>query len=133
MLSEWRKARQDVSAGGAAEQLSVGGGVRLWDILLQDWLLRLRRKRPEIALIAEAHSPELLTRKLLDGVLDLAFMLEPPQLDVLQIREVALLKLVLVADRSGLLPTPGPRPPAAAWPQGWWRAAPPRSGCGRRT
>jgi len=104
MLSEWRKARQDVSAGGAAQQLSVGGGVRLWDILLQDWLHRLRRKRPEIALIVEAHSPELLTRKLLDGVLDLAFMLEPPQLDVLQIREVALLKLVLVADRPGLLP-----------------------------
>jgi DNA-binding transcriptional LysR family regulator len=104
MLAEWRKARQDVTAGGAAQQLSVGGGVRLWDILLQDWLHRLRRKRPEIALIAEAHSPELLTRKLLDGVLDLAFMLEPPQFDVLQIQEVALLKLVLVADRPGLLP-----------------------------
>jgi DNA-binding transcriptional LysR family regulator len=104
MLAEWRKARQDVTAGGAAAQLSVGGGVRLWDVLLQDWLHRLRRARPQIALIAESHSPELLTRKLLDGVLDLAFMLEPPQLEVLQIREVARLKLVLVADRQGLLP-----------------------------
>ena len=102
MIAEWRKARQDVSAGGAAAQLSVGGSLRLWDVLLQDWLHRLRRHRPEIALIAESHTPELLTRKLLDGVLDLAFMLEPAKLDVLQIREIARLRLVLIADRPGL-------------------------------
>jgi DNA-binding transcriptional LysR family regulator len=104
LIMEWRKARQEVTAGGAALQLSVGGSLRLWDVLLQDWLLRLRRRSPEIAIIAESHTPEMLIRKLLDGVLDLAFMLEPAQLDVLQIREVASLELVLVSDRPGLEP-----------------------------
>lgn len=98
LIAEWRKARQDVSAGGAAAQLSVGGSLRLWDVLLQDWLHDVRRAHPKLALIAESHSPDLLTRRLLDGVLDLAFMLEPAQLEVLQIVPVAQLQLILVAD-----------------------------------
>jgi len=99
LISEWRKIRQETSAGGAKQQLSVGGSLRLWDVLLQDWLIRMRTALPEIALIAESHTPDLLTRKLLDGVLDLAFMLEPPQLEVLQIRDIGGLPLRLVTDR----------------------------------
>jgi len=102
LIAEWRKARQDVAAGGAQSQLSVGGSLRLWDVLLQDWLHRLRRHYPRLALIAETHTPDLLTRRLLDEVLDLAFMLEPAQLEVLRIQEVALIRLVLVSARSGL-------------------------------
>ena len=102
MISGWRKARQDVSAGGADAQIAVGGSLRLWDVLLQDWFHRLRRQRPELAVIAESHTPELLTRRLLDGALDVAFMLEPPQLEVLQIVEVARVVLTLVSSKPGL-------------------------------
>ena len=102
LIAEWRKARQEVTAGGAARQLSIGGSLRLWDVLLQDWLLRLRRRSPEIAITAGSHTPDLLIRKLLDGVLDLAFMLEPAQLEVLQVAEVATLELILVSSREGL-------------------------------
>ena len=101
LISEWRKIRQEVSVGGASLQLSVGGSLRLWDVLLQDWLARMRAARPEVALIAESHTPELLTRRLLDGVLDLAFMLEPPQLEVLQIWNIGGLALHLVSDKPG--------------------------------
>jgi DNA-binding transcriptional LysR family regulator len=101
LISEWRKIRQEISAGGAERQLSVGGGLRLWDVLLQDWLLRMRRVRPEIALTVESHTPEVLTRRLLDGVLDLGFMLEPPQLELLQTERVADLNLVLVSSVAG--------------------------------
>lgn len=104
LISEWRKIRQEVSAGGARYQLSVGGSLRLWDVILQRWLIRARRAMPELALIAESHTPELLTRKLLDGVLDLAFMLEPPQLEVLQTKEVGILTLRLVSSQSGMTP-----------------------------
>lgn len=57
LIQDWRKARQEVTADGAALQLSVAGSLRLWDVLLPDWLLRLRRRRPEIAMIAESHTP----------------------------------------------------------------------------
>jgi len=101
LIAGWRKARHDVSAGGAVQQLAIGGSVRLWDVALQDWFHRLRSTRPEIAIMAESHSPALLTRHLLDGLLDVAFMLEPPQLEVLQIRKVALVQLVLVTSEAG--------------------------------
>lgn len=96
LIAEWRKARQEVAMGGAKQQLSIGGSVRLWDIVLQDWFHQLRRHKPELAIIAESHSPEVLTRRLLDGVIDLGFMLEPAQLDVLQVEEVGTIELVLV-------------------------------------
>ena len=102
LISERRKIRQETSAGGTKLQLSVGGSLRLWDVLLQEWLIRMRSALPEVALIAESHTPELLTRKLLDGVLDLAFMLEPPQLEFLQIWDIGGLPLYLVTDKKGL-------------------------------
>jgi DNA-binding transcriptional LysR family regulator len=98
LLSEWRKARQEITAGGARHQISIGGSLRLWDALLQQWLYLLRGQRPDIALTIETHTPELLTRKLLDGVLDIAFMLEPAQLDVLQVSRIGELSLVMVSD-----------------------------------
>ncbi len=99
LISGWRKARQEVTAGGAVQQLSVGGSLRLWDVALQEWFLEMRRNIPELALIAESHTPDLLTRRLLDGLLDVVFMLEPAQLDVLQVRKVALIQLVLVSSQ----------------------------------
>lgn len=102
LLAGWRKARQDVTAGDAHVQLSVGGSLRLWDVMLQPWLHQLRDHWPAMALIAESHTPEILTRRLLDNVLDLAFMLEPAQLDVLTLKKVATLELVLVASVAGL-------------------------------
>jgi DNA-binding transcriptional LysR family regulator len=97
LIAEWRKARQDVAVGGFSQQLSIGGSLRLWDVLLQAWLHELRSIMPDLAIIAESHTPELLTRRLLDGVLDLGFMLEPSQLELLNIREVCPIRLILVS------------------------------------
>lgn len=98
LIAGWRKARQEVSFGGAQQRLAVGGSLRLWDMLLQDWFHRVRRQLPELAINAESHTPEVLTRHLLDGLLDLAFMLEPAQLEVLQIEAVGVIDLVLVGN-----------------------------------
>ncbi len=101
LIARWRKARQEVSFGGAQQQLAVGGSLRLWDVLLQDWFHRVRRHLPALAITAESHTAEILTRHLLDGLLDLAFMVEPAQLEVLQIEEVGVIDLVLVGDHPG--------------------------------
>jgi DNA-binding transcriptional LysR family regulator len=102
LLAEWRKARQEVTAGGAKYQLSIGGSPRLWNVMLQDWLIQLRQRNPEFALITHSLPPDALLRGLLDGVIDLAFMLDPPQLETLDAREIANLRLVLVSDRAGI-------------------------------
>lgn len=102
IIAAWRAARQDVSVGKADQQLVVGGSLRLWDVMLQRWLHDLRRSRPGMAIIAEAQSPDVLTRKLIDGTLDVAIMLEPAQLDIMQIREVAKIEFALVSSLAGL-------------------------------
>ena len=102
LLAEWRKARQEVTAGGAKYQLSIGGSPRLWNIMLQDWLIELRLRNPEFALITHSLPPDGLLRGLLDGVIDLAFMLDPPLLETLDATEIASLRLVLVSDRAGI-------------------------------
>ena len=102
MLAGWRKARQEVTMGGAQQQLTLGGSVRLWDVALQDWFHTLRRKLPELAVIAEIYAPDRLNRLMLDGHMDVAFMLEPPQLELMQIEEVALIRLLMVSASPGL-------------------------------
>jgi LysR family transcriptional regulator, flagellar master operon regulator len=101
LLAGWRKARQEVGTDRFEEQLSLGGSLRLWDVLLQEWLHALHRHYPALAIIAECHTPEILTRRLVDGLLDIAIMLEPAQLEVLRIEEVALIKLVMVSTQAG--------------------------------
>ena len=102
LIAAWRAARQDVSLAGASEQLVIGGSLRLWDVLLQRWLHDLRRSYPTLAIIAESQSPDFLTRKLIDGTLDVAILLEPAQLDIMQIREVAKVDFILVSSDHGL-------------------------------
>ena len=100
LLSGWRKARQDVAMGGANLQLTMGGSLRLWDVALQDWFHTVRKELPELAIIAELHTPEILTKRLLDGHLDIAFMLEPAQLETLQVEEVAQIDLMMVSSAT---------------------------------
>ena len=96
MLAAWNVACQDVSAS-ESQQLVIGGSLRLWDVLLQPWLHELRRANPHMAIIAESLTPDILTRKLLDGTLDVVIVLEPAQLDSLHITPVAKIELICVS------------------------------------
>jgi DNA-binding transcriptional LysR family regulator len=103
ILNAWNRARQDAALGEEDKiSLAIGASYSLWDILLQDWMHRLYSTMPRVALQAEAHGPEMLIRKLLDHALDVAFMFEAPQMAELEGHEAALIKLIMVADRSGL-------------------------------
>jgi DNA-binding transcriptional LysR family regulator len=103
ILNAWNRARQDAALGEEDKvSLAIGASYSLWDILLQDWMHRLYGTMPRVALQAEAHGPEMLIRKLLDHALDVAFMFEPPQMAELEVREIALIRLIMVADRPNL-------------------------------
>lgn len=102
LMAGWRKARQEVAVGGSFQQLTAGGSLRLWDVALQDWFHALRKRKPDMGIIAESLAPDQLTRRLLDGHLDIIFMLDPPQLETLQIVEVAAIDLIMVTDTPGI-------------------------------
>jgi len=103
ILAAWHRAVQDTAIDeGYSLSLSIGGMYSLWDILAQDWIHQLNALRPEIALYVEAQSHEVLLRKLLDGVLDIAFMFDPVHLAKLNVKEIATIKLVMVSSQKGL-------------------------------
>jgi DNA-binding transcriptional LysR family regulator len=100
MVITWERARQEVCLEPQfTESLATGGLVDLWDILLQEWLHRVHATLTGVALRAEAHATEVLVRKVLDGVLDLVFVFEPPSLPDLVVRNTARVELVMVSTR----------------------------------
>jgi DNA-binding transcriptional LysR family regulator len=102
IVSAWVRARQETELGPAySSALAVGAMWDLWEVLLNRWLPAVRDTFPEIALQIESHAAEVLVRKLIDGLLDLAFVFDPPQLPDLAIREVAILNLIMVSTRPG--------------------------------
>ena len=103
ILDTWNRARQDVLLSTAAAQLiSVGATYSLWDILLERWLIGVHQRYPQTPLRTETTGAESLMRMLLDKVLDLGFLFEPPQVQKLEMEEVASLDLVLVSTRPDL-------------------------------
>lgn len=101
ILANWRKAMQEVGARGK-RQVTIGGSQRLWEVLLQDWLHRVRSNEPDLAITAESFSAQVLTQKLFDGVLDVAFMLEPAQMELLHITRIADIELRMVSTHRGI-------------------------------
>lgn len=97
-LAAWNIARQDVATKHANSQLVIAGSLHLWDVLVQNLLYKIRANYADMAIIAESHRPDVLTRKLIEGSLDVAIMLEPSQLETMQIKEVAKLEFVCVSN-----------------------------------
>lgn len=103
IVAAWARARQASGLDAAYQQvLVVGGMFDLWPVLLDDWLAALPETLPGVMLTAEAHTAQVLVRRLIDGLLDLAVLFEPPQTPELVAREVTRIELVLVAARAGL-------------------------------
>ena len=103
IVTAWNRARHEVSLGGDAEQsLVIGGTPSLWDILLQDWLHRIYKQEPGLSLTAEAASPDILLRRLLDGTLDLALTFEGPKIVGLNVVELPSVPLLMVSSKKGV-------------------------------
>ena len=103
IINAWTRARQETGLGEEfTGGLAIGAMWDLWDTLLDGWLSRLRHVMPETALLAEAGAMDLLIRRLMDGVIDLAILFDAPQVQGQEIRELGTIKLVLAATRRGL-------------------------------
>jgi DNA-binding transcriptional LysR family regulator len=102
LMQGWRQARQDVGLQEIDEQLVIGGSLRLWNTVLQYWVERLIRHMPKLGVIAEAHSSDVLIRRLVDGFIDMAIISEPPQIELLRTEEITKLSLRLVSSEPNI-------------------------------
>lgn len=96
LLNAWHRARQDTQLDQKTS-LTIGGEFGLWDILIQDWVNMLFRSLPDVVLNCVGHESDTLIRRLLDGMVDIGFLYEPPPLPELIVKKVTSIKLILVS------------------------------------
>jgi len=101
MLIAWDRARQEVSLTDLnTTALSIGATNNLWDLFLQDLVQDSYRLRPDIILRAEAHTPEILLRRMMDRSLDIAFLYDSAKHSDINSQLISEIDLVLVKNRQ---------------------------------
>jgi DNA-binding transcriptional LysR family regulator len=97
LVQVWERARHQVAVPtGRRAVVTVGCEASLWDPLLLDWLLWMRRAAPHLALRAEVGPPERLLGQVAEGALDIAVVYAPQQRPGLEVELLIEEKLVLV-------------------------------------
>ncbi len=103
IVKGWARARQDIAMESSlSDSIAIGCMNDLWDILVKRLCLQLTSQAPEMMLQVEILSREILVQRLTAGLLDLAFMFEPPQMSELTIHKVMDVPLVMVSSRQGV-------------------------------
>jgi DNA-binding transcriptional LysR family regulator len=102
IVNAWNRATQDTALEEGRITLSIGGMFSAWDAVLQRWLHALHARLPQASFHAEAHGPETLTRRLLEGLLDVAFYFDPPMMPELLVREIVPIHLIMVTNTPDL-------------------------------
>jgi DNA-binding transcriptional LysR family regulator len=102
LVQVWERARHQVAVPpGRRAVVTVGGELSLWDPLLLDWLLWMRKSAPQLALRAEVGLPDSLVNQVAEGILDIAVVYAPHQRPGLRIELLIEEKLVLVTTARG--------------------------------
>ncbi|PIP81331.1 MAG: LysR family transcriptional regulator [Gammaproteobacteria bacterium CG22_combo_CG10-13_8_21_14_all_40_8] len=98
ILIAWDRAKLDISLRKHQRKVfSMGATTGLWDLLLKDILNRLHIQMPELSIRADADTPSVLIRRLMDKTLDVALIYEPAKLSDLQSENVSQTELMLVS------------------------------------
>ena len=101
IVKSWERARQSVALDSdLSASLSTGCVFDLWRIFADRWARDFRATFPDIALQIEIQTTEVLVQRLILGVLDIAYLFDPPQTPELEIKQVTEVPLVLVSSRE---------------------------------
>lgn len=97
LVQMWQRACHEVSGPeGHRAVIAVGGEFSLWNPLLVDWLVWMRRNQPDVALRTHVGVQEALTDQVVEGVLDLAVVYAPRALPGLKMEPIVDERLVMV-------------------------------------
>ncbi|WP_273438126.1 LysR substrate-binding domain-containing protein [Sedimenticola selenatireducens] len=104
IVKGWARARQDIAMESSlSDSIAIGCMNDLWPITVKGMCLQLTQQAPEMLMQIEILTRDMLIQRLTSGLLDLAFMFEPPQMSELLIRKVMDVPLIMVSSREGLL------------------------------
>ncbi|KQZ79076.1 LysR family transcriptional regulator [Mesorhizobium sp. Root157] len=97
----WERARHQLAIpSGRTSVVALGGELSLWNPLLLDWLVWMKKSKPEIAIHAHVGVPDQLLEQLRTGVLDIAILYAPKLLPGFRVELLEEEQLVLVRSRD---------------------------------
>lgn len=103
ITTSWKQARQEIGAAKVSRTVfTIGGLPSIWDISLQYWLNRLVPKHQNLAIHAEIHGAETLYRRITQNTMDIAFLFDPINNDLLVCQPLSNIELILVSSVAGL-------------------------------
>ncbi len=98
IVKGWERIHYEVALDpDISGSLAIGSIFDLWSIFVGKGVSEARKMMPDTALQIEILSADTLIQRLAAGTLDMAFLLDPPQIPELEIKQVATLPLVLVS------------------------------------
>lgn len=101
LVQVWERARHQVAVpAGKRALVTLGCEVSLWDPLLLDWLLWMRRNDPQLALRTEVGVAGSLLDQVAHGTFDIAVAYAPQHRPGLRVELLLEEKLVLVSTRK---------------------------------
>ncbi len=93
----WQRVRHQVAVpAGHRSVLAIGSEVSLWQPLLLDWVLWMRRNHADLALRVSVDVPQDLINQVAAGLVDVAVLYSPPHRPGLKIDLLIEEKLVMV-------------------------------------
>ncbi|ASK34538.1 LysR family transcriptional regulator [Alcanivorax sp. N3-2A] len=105
LVRTWDAARRALPLPeGAGQVLTLGGEISLWNPLLQNWLLALRRRYQDVAVRVEVGERASLHEKVEHGVVDAALVHQPDYWPGMQVEQLMEEKLILVRHRDNDAP-----------------------------
>ena len=103
IVKSWERARQSVALDPEqSDSLAAGCLFDLWRICVDDWSERLQAANPGLVLQVEILTGEVLIHRLGQGVIDIAFLFDPPQLPDLTLQQIRDVPLQLYASQPQL-------------------------------
>jgi len=98
ITATWNQARQEIGAAKVSQTaFTIGGLPSLWDISLQHWLNTLVPSHEDLAIHAEIHGADTLYRRITQNTMDIAFLFDYINHDLLICQPLSNIDLILVA------------------------------------
>jgi DNA-binding transcriptional LysR family regulator len=102
LVQVWERARQQVAVPtGRRAVLAAGGELSLWNPLLLNWMVWMRRNASDVALRLQVGLPESLLQQVAERILDLALVYSPRRWADLKVELIMEETLVLVTTDPG--------------------------------
>lgn len=103
ILNTWNRAKQEIAIPeGVSTLLNIAALPSIWDIFLENWLSWVHTGNDAIALQADVMGADSIIRSLLDGILDLGFVFDPPKTPQLLVKELLPMPLIMVSSNPSM-------------------------------